>query len=140
MAKGMGNGFPIGGILISPVFEAKYGMLGTTFGGNHLACAAGVAVLDIIKKEKLIQNAETLGNYLFEELGKFKGIKELRGKGLMIGIELDHSVKQLREDLLFKHHQFTGVAGANTIRLLPSLALKKAEADRFLEVFSQYVK
>lgn len=140
MAKGMGNGFPIGGILISPAFEAKYGMLGTTFGGNHLACAAATAVLDIIKKEKLIQNAETVGNYLFEELGKFKGIKELRGKGLMIGIELDHSVKQLREDLLFKHHQFTGVAGSNIIRLLPSLALKQAEADRFLEVFSQYVK
>lgn len=140
MAKGMGNGFPIGGILISPIFEAKFGLLGTTFGGNHLACAAANAVLDIIKKEKLVQNAETLGNYLFEELGKFKGIKELRGQGLMIGIELDYSVKELRETLLFKHHQFTGVAGSNTIRLLPSLALKQSEADRFLEVFSQYVK
>ncbi len=140
MAKGMGNGFPVGGILISPAFKAKYGMLGTTFGGNHLACAAATAVLDIIKKEKLIENAAVTGQYLLDELVGFKGIKELRGRGLMIGIELEAPVKEIRDALLFKDHIFTGVAGSHTIRLLPSLALRKEEADRFLEVFSQYVK
>jgi acetylornithine/N-succinyldiaminopimelate aminotransferase len=121
MAKGMGNGFPIGGILISPKFKASYGLLGTTFGGNHLACAAGVAVLDIMKNENLIEcggNRRLPALKGIEEIG---GYKELRGRGLMIGIEFDFPVKDLRNKLLFEHKMFTGVAGANTIRLLPSL-------------------
>jgi acetylornithine aminotransferase len=140
MAKGMGNGFPIGGILISPKFQAKHGLLGTTFGGNHLACSAGIAVLDVIKKEKLVENASEIGNYLFSELSKLKGIKELRGQGLMIGIELTESVSEIRNKLLFDDHIFTGVAGANTIRLLPSLALTKGEADKFLNALRKYIK
>ncbi len=139
MAKGMGNGFPIGGILISPKFEAKFGLLGTTFGGNHLACAAAIAVLDVIKSENLIQNAAELGTYLMAELKKIPGIKELRGKGLMIGIELDKPVKEIREKLLFEDKMFTGVAGANTIRLLPSLAITRADLDRFLAAFAKYL-
>ncbi|KQS33111.1 aspartate aminotransferase family protein [Dyadobacter sp. Leaf189] len=139
MAKGMGNGFPIGGILISPKFKASYGLLGTTFGGNHLACAAGVAVLDIMKKENLIENAAEIGAYLFEGIKEIGGYKELRGRGLMIGIEYDFPVKDLRNKLLFEHKMFTGVAGANTIRLLPSLALGKEEADLFLEALKKEV-
>lgn len=139
MAKGMGNGFPIGGILISPKFKASYGLLGTTFGGNHLACAAGVAVLDIMKNENLIANAAEIGEYLFEGIKVIGGYKELRGRGLMIGIEYDFPVKDLRNKLLFEHKMFTGVAGANTIRLLPSLALGKAEADLFLEALKKEV-
>jgi acetylornithine/N-succinyldiaminopimelate aminotransferase len=139
MAKGMGNGFPIGGILISPKFKASYGLLGTTFGGNHLACAAGVAVLDIMKNEKLIENAETVGDYLLKGIEEIGGYKELRGRGLMIGIEFDFPVKDLRNKLLFEHKMFTGVAGANTIRLLPSLTLGKEEADIFLEVLKKEV-
>jgi acetylornithine/N-succinyldiaminopimelate aminotransferase len=135
IAKGMGNGFPIGGILISPVFKAKYGMLGTTFGGNHLACAAAIAVLDVMKNEKLVENAAKVGTYLIDELSNFPNIKEIRGMGLMIGIEMETSVAQLRDDLLFKDRIFTGVAGSNIIRLLPSLALSISEADRFLEAF-----
>lgn len=140
MAKGMGNGFPIGGILISPKFKAKHGLLGTTFGGNHLACAAAIAVLDIIKKEKLVENAAEIGNYLLSELSKLKSIKDLRGKGLMIGIELHESVSEIRNKLLFEDHIFTGVAGSNTIRLLPSLALTKDEADVFLNALRKYIK
>ncbi|KAA0991126.1 aspartate aminotransferase family protein [Dyadobacter aurulentus] len=139
MAKGMGNGFPIGGILISPKFKASYGLLGTTFGGNHLACAAGVAVLDIMKEENLIENAAEIGGYLFKGIEKIGGYKELRGRGLMIGIEFDFPVKDLRNKLLFEHKMFTGVAGANTIRLLPSLALRKEEADLFLEALKKEV-
>lgn len=140
MAKGMGNGFPVGGILISPKFKAKHGLLGTTFGGNHLACTAAIAVLDTIKKEKLIENAASIGSYLISELKKLKGIKEVRGQGLMIGIELPESVTEIRNKLLFADHIFTGVAGSNTIRLLPSLALTKAEADTFLDAFRKYLK
>lgn len=132
-AKGMGNGFPIGAILISPRFEAKHGMLGTTFGGNHLACTAANAVIDVIKKEKLVQNAATVGDYFFENLKQFEGIKELRGKGLMIGIEFEKPVDPIRNSLLFDHKIFTGVAGKHTIRLLPSLAVTTKEADIFLE-------
>ncbi|KAA6440569.1 aminotransferase class III-fold pyridoxal phosphate-dependent enzyme [Dyadobacter flavalbus] len=139
MAKGMGNGFPIGGILISPKFKASYGLLGTTFGGNHLACAAGVAVLDIMKDENLMENAAEIGNYLFRGIEEIGGYKELRGRGLMIGIEYDFAVKDLRNKLLFEHKMFTGVAGANTIRLLPSLALGKNEADMFLEALRKEV-
>ncbi|MCE7069321.1 aminotransferase class III-fold pyridoxal phosphate-dependent enzyme [Dyadobacter sp. CY327] len=137
MAKGMGNGFPIGGILISPKFKASYGMLGTTFGGNHLACAAGVAVLDIMKDENLLDNAAEIGDYLLKGIEEIGGYKELRGRGLMIGIEYDFPVKDLRNKLLFDYKMFTGVAGANTIRLLPSLALGKDEADQFLEVLKK---
>ncbi|NIJ51388.1 aspartate aminotransferase family protein [Dyadobacter arcticus] len=139
MAKGMGNGFPIGGILISPKFKASYGLLGTTFGGNHLACAAGVAVLDIMKDENLIENAAEIGNYLFEGIKDIGGYKELRGRGLMIGIEYEFPVKDLRNKMLFEHKIFTGVAGAHTIRLLPSLALGKEEADIFLETLRKEV-
>lgn len=139
MAKGMGNGFPIGGILISPKFKASYGLLGTTFGGNHLACAAGVAVLDIMKDEDLIDNAARTGNYLLNGIREIGGYKELRGRGLMIGVEYDFPVKDLRNKLLFEHKMFTGVAGTSTIRLLPSLALGQAEADLFLEALKKEV-
>jgi acetylornithine/N-succinyldiaminopimelate aminotransferase len=136
-AKGMGNGFPIGGVLISPRFQAKYGLLGTTFGGNHLACAAAVAVLDVMKEENLIENAAKMGDYLMQNLATIKGIKELRGRGLMIGIELEQPVEAIRNKLLFEHHIFTGVAGKHTLRLLPSLALGKAECDRFLDALER---
>nr|WP_295927327.1 aminotransferase class III-fold pyridoxal phosphate-dependent enzyme [uncultured Dyadobacter sp.] len=139
MAKGMGNGFPIGGILISPKFKASYGLLGTTFGGNHLACAAGVAVLDIMKEENLIENAAQIGEYLLNGIREIGGYKELRGRGLMIGIEYDFPVKDLRNKLLFEHKMFTGVAGSSTIRLLPSLALGKTEADLFLQALKKEV-
>lgn len=139
MAKGMGNGFPIGGVLIAPKFKASYGLLGTTFGGNHLACAAGIAVLDVIKNESLLENAQRMGAYLWDGIKAIGGYKELRGKGLMIGIEYDFPIKELRNKLLFTHRLFTGVAGANTLRLLPSLALGKEEADRFLEALNQEI-
>lgn len=138
MAKGMGNGFPIGGVLISPSFEAKFGMLGTTFGGSHLACAAALAVAEVIEKEGLIENARTVGAHLISQLTKMKAVKEVRGRGLIIGIDLDYEVADLRKKLLFEHQIFTGSASSkNTIRLLPSLALTMAEADHFLEVFEQ---
>jgi len=139
MAKGMGNGFPIGGVLIAPKFKASYGLLGTTFGGNHLACAAGIAVLDVIKNESLLENAQRMGAYLWDGIKAIGGYKELRGRGLMIGIEYDFPIKELRNKLLFTHRLFTGVAGANTLRLLPSLALGKEEADRFLEALNQEI-
>lgn len=140
MAKGMGNGFPIGGVLISPLFRATYGMLGTTFGGNHLACRAGVAVLDIMKDENLIDNAARMGDYLMNGIRQIGGYKELRGRGLMIGIEYDFPVEPLRNTLLFEHRIFTGVAGKHTLRLLPSLALGVAEADMFLEALAKEVR
>jgi acetylornithine aminotransferase len=138
-AKGMGNGFPIGGVLIHPKFKAVHGMLGTTFGGNHLACAAAIAVLDVIKEENLISNAKEVGTYLIEQLKSFPGIKEVRGKGLMIGIELEEPADSVRKNLLFEQHIFTGASGKHTIRLLPSLALQKADADVFLESFAKIV-
>lgn len=139
-AKGMGNGFPIGGVLISPKFQAKFGMLGTTFGGNHLACAAAVAVLDVMKNENLIENAATIGDYLMTNLQSINGIKELRGRGLMIGIEFEQPVDAIRDALLFEHHIFCGYAGKNTLRLLPSLALAQTECDRFLEALQKVIK
>lgn len=139
-AKGMGNGFPIGGVLIHPKFEAKSGMLGTTFGGNHLACAAAIAVLDVIKVEKLIDNAATVGTYLLEQVQNFSSVKEVRGRGLMIGIELDEPADSVRKELLFTHHIFTGASGKHTIRLLPSLALRKEDADVFLEAFGKVLQ
>ncbi len=134
-AKGMGNGFPVGGVLIHPKFEAKFGLLGTTFGGNHLACAASIAVLDVMKEEKLIENSAEVGAYLMDELKKIEGIKEVRGKGLMIGIEFEEPIKEIRTKLLFEHKIFTGVSGLYTIRLLPPLCLTKANADQFLKAF-----
>jgi acetylornithine/N-succinyldiaminopimelate aminotransferase len=136
MAKGMGNGFPIGGIIISPKILPAYGMLGTTFGGNHLACAAGLAVLEIMEQDNLMQNAAEVGGYLIGELKKLKEVKEVRGRGLMIGIELPAELKDVRKELLFTHHIFTGEAKPNVVRLLPALNLTKAHADRFLETFS----
>jgi len=136
MAKGMGNGFPIGGIIISPKIAPAYGMLGTTFGGNHLACAAGLAVLEVMEQDNLMQNAATVGAYLIDELKKFDQVKEVRGRGLMIGIDLPAEFAHAKKDLLFKHHIFTGEAKPNVIRLLPALNLTKAHADRFLEAFS----
>ena len=135
MAKGMGNGFPVGGIIISPKIQPAYGMLGTTFGGNHLACAAGLAVLEIMEQDNLMLNAATIGEYLIKELKKLEQVKEVRGRGLMIGIELPEELAHARKDLLFKHHIFTGEAKPNVVRLLPALNLTKAHADRFLEAF-----
>lgn len=132
MAKGMGNGFPIGGVLISPDFEASYGLLGTTFGGNHLACAAAVAVLDVIEKENLIENAKEIGEYIGLQLNKFPKIKEVRGRGSMIGIEFDFPINELKNNLLTKHHIFVGYAGSNVIRLLPPLTITKAYIDKFI--------
>jgi acetylornithine aminotransferase len=136
MAKGMGNGFPVGGIIIVPKIHAAYGMLGTTFGGNHLACAAGLAVLEVIERDNLMQNAADVGDYLISELKKFDKVKEVRGRGLMIGIELPEELAHVRKNLLFKHHIFTGEAKPNVVRLLPALNLTKAYADRFLEAFT----
>jgi len=134
VAKGIANGFPMSGMLISPMFTPIYGMLGTTFGGNHLACVAAIAVLDIMEKEKLVENAKTTGDFLISELKALhdERIKEVRGRGLMIGIEFHESVKETRTKLLFEEKVFTGVAGTNTIRLLPPLSLSKSEAEVFL--------
>jgi acetylornithine/N-succinyldiaminopimelate aminotransferase len=136
MAKGMGNGFPIGGISIAPKFVPWHGMLGTTFGGNHLACAAALAVLEVMEQDQLMKNAAEIGAYLIEELKKFKQVKEVRGRGLMIGIELPAELPDVKKNLLFKHHIFTGEAKPNVIRLLPALNLSKAQADQFLEKFT----
>lgn len=140
VAKGMGNGFPIGGVLISPVFEASFGILGTTFGGNHLACTAAIAVLDVLKAEHLMENAEKIGQYLIDELKKISQIKEVRGLGLMIGIEFDLPVKEIRNRLLFEKKIFTGASGTNTIRLLPPLCLSKSDADLFLQSFKEIIQ
>jgi acetylornithine aminotransferase len=139
MAKGMGNGFPIGAISIAPKIQPAHGMLGTTFGGNHLACAAALAVLEVIEQDNLIANAAEVGGYLIGELKKFKEVKEVRGRGLMIGIELPQELAHVRKELLFKHHIFTGEAKPNVVRLLPALNLTKQHADRFLEAFKTLV-
>lgn len=136
VAKGMGNGFPIGAVLLSDKIEARYGMLGTTFGGNHLACTAALAVLKVMQQEKLVDNAATVGQYLLDGLKGNKAIKELRGKGLMIGIELGEEWLDLRDRLLFEKHIFTGGAGKNVIRLLPPLMITREDADSFLEAFN----
>lgn len=137
VAKGMGNGFPIGGALIQSEIKPWPGMLGTTFGGNHLACAAGIAVLDILEQENLVQNAEETGNYLMEKLAEISSEIQIRGKGLMIGLEFVNPVSELRKKLLFEHKIFTGVSGQNMIRLLPPLSLSKKEADTFLAAFGK---
>lgn len=137
MAKGMGNGFPVAGISIAPKFQAKFFMLGTTFGGNHLACAAALSVLEIIEQDSLMRNAQEVGSYLIEELKKLPNVKEVRGRGLMIGIDLPEEFKDVKKNLLYKHHIFTGESKPNVIRLLPALSLGRAEADLFLEAIWQ---
>lgn len=140
IAKGMGNGFPIGGLVISPRFEASFGLLGTTFGGNHLACAAAIAVLDIIEQDQLLIKARELGEYLKTELATFDEVVEVRGRGMMIGIELPGHLSHVRKDLLMKDRIFTGEAKPNVIRLLPALNLNKEHADYFLQAFQERLK
>jgi acetylornithine aminotransferase len=140
LAKGMGNGFPVAGILIAPFLKARHGMLGTTFGGNHLACAAALAVLEIIEEERLMENATVTGEFLMDQLKKIEGLKNIRGKGLMIGFEPDNHIKDLRKNLLHNQQVFTGEAKPNTIRLLPSLALRKKEAEEFLESLEEEIQ
>lgn len=137
MAKGMGNGFPVAGIAIAPKFKAKHFMLGTTFGGNHLACAAALAVLEEIDNNDLMKNAESIGNYLMEELKKLPNIIEVRGRGLMIGIQLPETYAAVKKNLLYKHKIFTGESKPNVIRLLPALNITKTEADIFLEAIKK---
>lgn len=140
MAKGMGNGFPVAGISIAPKFTAWHSMLGTTFGGNHLACAAALAVLEVMEQDQLMENAAKIGDYLIAELQKIEEIREVRGRGLMIGIELPEELSQVKKNLLFKQFIFTGEAKPNVIRLLPALNLTKAQADQFLENFKIAIK
>lgn len=140
-AKGIGNGFPMGAVLISPQFEAVFGQLGTTFGGNHLACTAALAVLDVIEEEHLVENAASVGSYLLAQLKTLAtenpSIVDVRGEGLMIGIEFSDSIKTLRTRLVKEQHVFTGAASTNILRLLPPLSLTKAEADDFLSRLKQ---
>ena len=140
MAKGMGNGFPVAGILIAPFLKPKYGLLGTTFGGNHLACAAALAVLEIIDEEKLMQNARSTGEFLISRLKKIRSLKNVRGKGLMIGFDVDGELRDLRKNLLLNQQVFTGEAKPNIIRLLPSLTLRKKEAQEFLESLEEEIQ
>ena len=139
-AKGMANGFPIGGVLISPEIKPVYGMLGTTFGGNHLACTAALAVLDIIEKENLVENAAKIGEYFEAAFKNDKAVKEYRGKGLMIGLELKDEYVGLRNKLLFEKHFFTGAAGAQVIRLLPSLTISQETAESFVAAWKDLTK
>ncbi len=141
VAKGMGNGFPIGGVLISPKFKASNGLLGTTFGGNHLACAAGIAVLDIIKNENLIENSEKIGAYIESKIRDFNHIKSIRRRGLMIGIELDQACAEIRSNLLMKHHVFTGNSNdSNVLRILPALNIAEKEADIFIDALESVLQ
>ena len=137
MAKGMANGFPCGGILISPMFQATKGMLGTTFGGNYLAMAAALAVLDVMEQENLVENAHQVGEYILANLPKSDNIKEIRGRGMMIGIEFHDSVAPIRQSLLKDYHIFTGVAGTNMVRILAPLCLTKEQADRFINALKE---
>jgi acetylornithine/N-succinyldiaminopimelate aminotransferase len=132
VAKGIGNGFPMGAVLISPEFKPVAGQLGTTFGGNHLACTAALAVLDVMEQEHLIRNAAVVGAHLMGELQKLPQIKDIRGEGLMIGLEFDAPIKEMRNRLVHEQHVFTGCAGTNILRLLPPLCLTEAEADDFI--------
>ena len=140
VAKGIANGFPMAAVLISPKFTPVYGQLGTTFGGNHLGCSAAIAVLDVMKEENLIDNAAKVGTHLMTELKSFSGIKEIRGLGLMIGMEFEEPIKEIRSKLLFEQKVFTGVSGTNVIRLLPPLCLSMAEADDFLARLYKVIK
>lgn len=137
MAKGIANGFPVGGVLISPEFQAVKGMLGTTFGGNYLGMAAAIAVADVYRDENLEQNSATIGKYLLDNMPKSDRIKEVRGRGLMIGIEFNEPVSPIRQKLLYERHVFTGVAGQNMVRILPPLCLSKEQADHFLKAFAE---
>ncbi len=138
-AKGIANGFPMGAVLIAPGIEAHKGMLGTTFGGNHLACAAALAVLEVMNDENLVANAAATGEYIINELKKIPGLKDVRGRGLMIGFDVDGSASDLRKKLLFEKRIFTGGAGASTVRLLPALGLTKSQADIFITAIKEYV-
>ncbi len=140
MAKGMGNGFPVAGIIVAPHIKPKHYMLGTTFGGNHLACAAALAVLEVIEKEKLMGNAVMIGKYLREELSAIPEIKNVRGRGLMIGFDTPDQLKDLKKNLLINQKIFTGEAKPNVIRLLPSLALKKKDAEQFIESIKEEIQ
>lgn len=139
MAKGMGNGFPIGGNLIAPHLKPKHGMLGTTFGGNPLACAAALAVLEVIEQDNLIEKAKQRGQYLMNRLKTIEGIENVRGKGLMIGFDVPEELKDLRQNLLYKHHIFTGEAKPNVIRLLPALSITRKQIDEFLETLQEEI-
>ena len=141
VAKGIGNGFPMGAVLISPKFTPVYGQLGTTFGGNHLACAAALAVLDIMEEEHLVENAAQVGNFLMEGIKALRlpHVVDVRGRGLMIGVELDVPYKEIRNKLLFEEHCFTGCSGTNVLRLLPPLCLSEAEAADFLKRLERVV-
>lgn len=139
VAKGIANGFPMSGMLISPEFTPVYGQLGTTFGGNHLACAAALAVLDVMEEECLVDNAAEVGAYLMQELKKIPQIKEVRGRGLMIGLEFEEPIKELRARLIYDEHVFTGASGTNVIRLLPPLCLTQADADEFLACLKRQI-
>lgn len=138
-AKGIANGFPMGAVLISPAINARKGMLGTTFGGNHLACAAALAVIDTIQEEKLVENAYEVGEYLIERLRDIPQVKEVRGRGLMIGVEIEGSAPELRKRLLFEGKIFTGGAGQHTVRLLPALCVTKSDADKFINTFTTII-
>jgi acetylornithine aminotransferase len=140
MAKGMGNGFPVAGIIVSPVFRPRHFMLGTTFGGNHLACAAALAVLEVIEEEKLMGNAVMTGKYLRDELENIPQLKNVRGRGLMIGFDVPEDLKDLRKNLLWNQKIFTGEARPNVIRLLPSLALKKRDAEQFIDSIKEEIQ
>jgi acetylornithine aminotransferase len=140
MAKGMGNGFPIGGILIAPHIQPKHGILGTTFGGNHLACAAALAVVEVMEKENLVTKAEEVGNYLISELKKIDAVRNVRGAGLMIGFDVPEEIKTLRKHLLFQHQVFTGESKPNVIRLLPALSISRKEVDEFLSALKASIQ
>jgi acetylornithine aminotransferase len=140
MAKGMGNGFPVAGIMIAPHLHAKYFMLGTTFGGNHLACAAALAVLEVIDDEQLLKNAEEMGEYLMQQLNSIPEIQNVRGRGLMIGFDVPEQLKDLKKNLLYQGKIFTGEAKLNVIRLLPALNIKKSEIDFFLVTLKEEIK
>jgi acetylornithine aminotransferase len=129
----MGNGFPVGGLLIAPAFKATHGMLGTTFGGNYLACAASLAVLEVMEQEELVKNAREVGQFLLDALKAIPGIREVRGRGLMIGLEFTQEVAPLRQVLRDKYHIFTGVSGTQVIRLLPPLILQREQAQYFID-------
>ena len=140
MAKGMGNGFPVAGILIAPTIQPKHGMLGTTFGGNQLACAAALAVLEVMEEENLMENAQVNGDYLMEQLRSVESLQNIRGRGLMIGFDVPEELKNLKKKLLFDFKIFTGEAKPNVIRLLPSLAVSKRQIDDFLESLNEAIK
>src|SRR5438093_1042175 len=140
MAKGMGNGFPVGGILIAPHIKPKPGMLGTTFGGNQLACAAALAVLEVMEQDDLIEKAKQRGQYLMNRLKAIKGIENVRGRGLMVGFDVPDELKDLRKNLLYKHNIFTGEAKPNVIRLLPALTITRKLMDEFLDVLQENMR